>query len=64
MYAWKSGQLTLYNDYVTGWNTKESGFDSSERQEIFLLSIASRPTLAPIHLLYPVVKRPRCEASI
>jgi hypothetical protein len=33
--------------WITGWTTKEQGFDSWEKQEIFRFSIAFRPALEP-----------------
>jgi hypothetical protein len=35
----------------TVWTAQESGFDSLQGQEIFLISTASRPALGPLILL-------------
>jgi hypothetical protein len=41
-------QLSPYSDYVTGWATEESWFDSGHEDEIFFLcSKASLPTVCP-----------------
>jgi hypothetical protein len=52
--------LSLCSDYVTGWTTQESGFDSRWRQLIFLLFITTRPALGAVSRR---IKRPGREAD-
>jgi hypothetical protein len=43
----ESRQLSQYSDYAMGWTAEESGFDSQQRQQIFIFFTAPRAALGP-----------------